>query len=105
MASFRGLVGTLIAALLLSGCSSEDFNLSKLASTTVSGFTEKLGGLSLVKLGEKVGIRTDPKVKLDPAPLPIYAIGDTFVYSSDGTIVQEQVVNVNSGRVTWTNDQ
>ena len=64
MASFRGLVGTLIAASLLSGCSSEDFNLSKLASTTVSGFTEKLGGLSLVKLGEKVGIRTDPKVKL-----------------------------------------
>ena len=105
MASFRGLVGTLIVASLLSGCSSEDFNLSKLASTTVSGFTEKLGGLSLVKLGEKVGIRTDPKVKLDPAPLPIYAIGDTFVYSSDGTIVQEQVVNVNSGRVTWTNDQ
>ena len=105
MTSLRGLVGTLVAILLLSGCSSEDFNLSKLATTTVSGFTEKLGGLSLVKLGEKVGIRTDPKVKLDPAPLPIYAIGDTFVYSSDGTIVQEQVVNVNSDRVTWTNDR
>jgi len=46
MTSLRGLVGTLVATLLLSGCSSEDFNLSKLATTTVSGFTEKLGGLS-----------------------------------------------------------
>ena len=91
--------------LILSGCSRDDFDLSKIASTTIAGFGEKLGNLSLSGIGEQIGIQSEPLVKLSPAPLPVYAVGDTFVYSSGGTLVQEQVVSANEDRVTWTNDQ
>ena len=105
MKPLRGILKVAVVCIVVSGCSSEDFNLAKIASTSVSGFTEKLGDISLSKIGQKIGIKTEPRIKLEPAPLPIYAVGDTFVYSSEGALVQEQVVNVSSGRVTWTNDK
>ena len=105
MKSFQISTVLIVTILVLSGCSRGDFDLSKIASTTISGFGEKLGNLSLSGIGEQIGIKSDPIVKLSPAPLPIYAVGDTFVYSSGGTLVQEQVVSANEDRVTWTNDQ
>ena len=41
----------LVMVLSLSGCSRDDFDLSKIASTTISGFGEKLGNLSLSGIG------------------------------------------------------
>jgi len=105
MKSFQISTVLIVTILALSGCSRDDFDLSKIASTTISGFGEKLGNLSLSGIGEQIGIKSDPIVKLSPAPLPIYAVGDTFVYSLGGTLVQEQVVSANEDRVTWTNDQ
>ncbi len=105
MKSFRGVLIVSTLCFVLPSCSSEDFNLSNIASTTLSGLSEKIGQLSLTKIGEKIGIQNQPKVKLAPAPIPIYAIGDTFVYSADGKLVQEQVVNASADRVTWTNDK
>ena len=105
MKSFRGVFFASALCFVLPSCSSEDFNLSNIASTTLSGLSEKIGQLSLTKIGEKIGIDNQPKVKLAPAPIPIYAVGDTFVYSADGKLVQEQVVNASPDRVTWTNDK
>ncbi len=42
--------------------------------------------------------------ELPPAPKPIYAPGDTYVYNDDGLIVQEEVVSVSPDRVVWRND-
>ena len=105
MKSIRNFIYIVIATLLVSGCSRDDFSFSKIASTTLSNFGDKIGDLSLSGIGEQIGIGGDPKIKLAPAPLPIYAVGDTFVYSSDGKLVQEQVVSATGERVTWTNDQ
>jgi hypothetical protein len=95
MRSFKVSTVLIVMILAVSGCSRGDFDLSKIASTTISGFGEKLGNLSLSGIGEQIGIKSDPIVKLSPAPLPIYAVGDTFVFSSGGTLVQEQVVSAN----------
>ena len=42
--------------------------------------------------------------ELPPAPKPIYAPGDTYVFNDDGLIVQEEVVSVSPDRVVWRND-
>jgi hypothetical protein len=92
MKSCRSIAVVVVAVFALAGCSREDFSLSK--------WGEKLG------LREPEGPRSNaPAVQLGPAPAPIYAAGDTFVYSSDGVLVQEQVVSATPDRVTWTNDQ
>ena len=91
MKSCRPMVAAAFVVLALAGCSTEDFDL--------------------VALGERLGIgtpdekRAEPALKLPPAPTPIYAAGDTFVYSDNGILVQEQVVSATPDRVTWTNDQ
>ena len=70
MASFRGLSDA-NSSFAVSGCSGEDFNLSKLASTTVSDH-RKAWRVKLVKLERKLGYERS-KSEIDPAPLPIYA--------------------------------
>ena len=93
MKSCRPVAVIVVAVLALAGCSSDDFSFSS--------------------IGEKIGLgdssdsakKNAPAVQLAPAPAPIYAAGDTFVYSNDGIVVQEQVVSATADRVTWTNDQ
>lgn len=91
MKTCQSIAVVVVAVLALAGCS-QDFSLSK--------------------IGEKIGLggsdskeKDAPAVQLAPAPAPIYAAGDTFVYSSDGILVQEQVVSATPDRITWTNDQ
>jgi hypothetical protein len=105
MRFFNNSIILIVGILVLSGCSRDDFNFSKIASTTLSNLGEKVGSLSLGGIGEQIGIKNEALVRLPPAPLPIYAVGDTFVYSSSGRLVQEQVVSASDERVTWTNDQ
>lgn len=45
-----------------------------------------------------------PANTLAPAPAPVYAAGDQFVYDDNGTITEEQVVSTAPDRVVWTND-
>ena len=52
----------MVVVLILSGCSRDDFDFSKIASTTISGFGEKLGNLSLSGIGEQIGIQSGPLV-------------------------------------------
>lgn len=92
MKSCRSIAIVVVAGLALAGCSADDFSLSS--------------------IGEKIGLGGSderpsnvPAVQLSPSPPPIYAAGDTFVYSADGILVQEQVVSATPDRVTWTNDQ
>ncbi len=92
MKSCRSIAVVVAAGLALAGCSADDFSLSR--------------------IGEKIGLGDSeerpsnaPAVQLSPSPAPIYAAGDTFVYSADGILVQEQVVSATPDRVTWTNDQ
>jgi hypothetical protein len=75
-----------MAVLFLSGCS--DFNLAEFLMMDSGGATAA----------------KPAKVELPPAPKPIYAPGDTFVYNDQGNLVQEQVVSVSPDRVVWTND-
>ncbi|WPZ32258.1 SPOR domain-containing protein [Thalassobaculum sp. OXR-137] len=79
MAQRRPLLLLAIATVLLSGCSS------------VGGIGDSLTG-------------TPPADQLPPAPAPIYAAGDTFVYTENGQPTREQVVSVAPDRVVWTND-
>jgi len=92
MKSCQSIAVVVAAGLALAGCSLSDFSLSSIG--------EKIG------LGESKGPPSNaPAVQLSPSPVPIYAAGDTFVYSADGILVQEQVVSATPDRVTWTNDQ
>jgi hypothetical protein len=92
MKTCRSIAVLVVAVLALAGCTRDDFSLSKIG--------DKIG------LGSSDSEQKDaPAVQLAPAPVPIYAAGDTFVYSSDGILVQEQVVSATPDRVTWTNDQ
>jgi hypothetical protein len=92
MKTCRSIAVVIVAVLALAGCSRDDFSLSKIG--------EKIG------FGDSDAKQKDaPAVQLAPSPVPIYAAGDTFVYSSDGILVQEQVVSATPDRVTWTNDQ
>lgn len=79
MAQRRPLLFLAIATVLLSGCSS------------VGSIGDGLGG-------------STPDNRLAPAPAPIYAAGDTFVYTENGQPTREQVVSVAPDRVVWTND-
>ncbi len=79
MAQRRPLLLLAIATALLSGCSS------------VGSIGDSLGG-------------STPEDRLAPAPAPIYAAGDTFVYTENGQPTREQVVSVAPDRVVWTND-
>jgi hypothetical protein len=85
-------IAVVVTVLALAGCSGDDFSLSSI------GEKIRLGGADAQK-------ENAPAVQLAPSPEPIYAAGDTFVYSSDGILVQEQVVSATPDRVTWTNDQ
>lgn len=91
MKSCRPIAVAVAAGLALAGCSG-DFSFSSLSEKL--GFSDKEGPPA-----------NAPAVQLSPAPAPIYAAGDTFVYSADGILVQEQVVSATPDRVTWTNDQ
>lgn len=82
MAQRRPLLLLAFATVLLSGCSS------------IANIGERLGGSG----------GTAPEDRLAPAPAPIYAAGDTFVYSENGQATREQVVSVAPDRVVWTND-
>ena len=92
MKTCRRIVVVVVAVLALAGCSMDDFNLAK--------------------IGERIGLGDSSKEKMNAAaalelpaaPRPLYAAGDTFVYSDDGILVQEQVVSATPDRVTWTND-
>ncbi|WP_420564673.1 SPOR domain-containing protein [Thalassobaculum sp.] len=79
MAQRRPLLLLAIATALLSGCSS------------VGSIGDSLGG-------------STPDNRLAPAPAPIYAAGDTFVFTENGQPTREQVVSVAPDRVVWTND-
>lgn len=79
MAQRRPLLLLAIASVLLSGCSS------------VGSIGDSFGG-------------STPDNRLSPAPAPIYAAGDTFVYTENGQPTREQVVSVAPDRVVWTND-
>ena len=88
----RSIAVVVVAILALAGCSQDDFSLLKIS--------DKIG------LGGSDAKKKDaPAAQLAPSPAPIYAAGDTFVYSNDGILVQEQVVSATPDRVTWTNDQ
>lgn len=78
MAHHRLLIAAVIGALALAGCSS--------ASTT----SQAPGGAA----------RSGPA----PAPAPLYAPGDSFVYDDGGTVTTERVVSTSPDRVVWTND-
>lgn len=82
MAYRRPLIVLAFAAVLLSGCS------------------------SIGNIGDSIGFSqgNTPADRLPPAPAPIYAPGDTFVFSENGQATQEQVVSVAPDRVVWTND-
>ena len=88
----RSIAVVVVAILALAGCSQDDFSLLKIS--------DKIG-----LRGSDVKEKDAPAVQLAPSPAPIYAAGDTFVYSNDGILVQEQVVSATPDRVTWTNDQ
>jgi hypothetical protein len=79
MAQRRPLLFLAFATVLLSGCSS------------VGSIGDSLTG-------------SPPQDRLPPAPAPIYAAGDTFVYTENGQPTREQVVSVAPDRVVWTND-
>ena len=79
MAQRRPLLLLAFATALLSGCS------------------------SMGNIGDSLGTST-PDNRLSPAPAPIYAAGDTFVYTENGQPTREQVVSVAPDRVVWTND-
>ena len=79
MAQRRPLLLLAFATVLLSGCSS------------VGSIGDSFGGSA-------------PEDRLPPAPAPIYAAGDTFVYTENGQPTREQVVSVAPDRVVWTND-
>lgn len=78
MAHHRLLIAAVIGALALAGCSG--------ASTTAP----PPGAAS----------RSGPA----PAPAPLYAPGDSFVYDDGGTVTTERVVSTSPDRVVWTND-
>lgn len=50
------------------------------------------------------GVAPTPAETLAPAPAPVYAAGDRFVYDDNGLITEEQVVSTAPDRVVWTND-
>lgn len=79
MAYRRSFAATVIGALALAGCSS--------GSSTAPGT-----------------IHSDPQ-GLAPAPAPIYAPGDSFVYDDAGVVTTERVVSTSPDRVVWTNDK
>lgn len=65
------------------------------------------GCSSIGSIGDLVGsgsAGSAPEDRLPPAPAPIYAAGDTFVYTENGLPTREQVVSVAPDRVVWTND-
>lgn len=78
MAHRRPLLAAVIGALALVGCSSGSTISSSGSRSTSSG--------------------------LAPAPAPLYAPGDAFVFDDGGTVTREQVVSVSPDRVVWTND-
>ncbi|MDF1792166.1 MAG: SPOR domain-containing protein [Thalassobaculaceae bacterium] len=80
MAQRRPLVFLAFATALLTGCS------------------------SIGSIGETFSGGSAPEDRLAPAPAPIYAAGDTFVFSENGQPTREQVVSVAPDRVVWTND-
>lgn len=83
MAQRRPLHLMALATLLLAGCS------------------------SIGSIGDLVGsgpAGSAPEDRLPPAPAPIYAAGDTFVFTENGQPTREQVVSVAPDRVVWTND-
>ena len=80
MAQRRPLLILAFATVLLSGCS------------------------SIGNIGDTFSGSSAPENRLAPAPVPIYAAGDTFVYSENGQATREQVVSVAPDRVVWTND-
>ena len=105
MKARRPFAVIIAVTLLLTGCSMEDFSLANIGKTSLSNIGEKIGNLSLSGIGDQIGLKSGPLVELSPAPAPIYAVGDIFVYSNHGTVVQEKVVNITADRVTWTNDK
>ena len=86
MAHRRSLLALALSAALLGGCSS------------IANIGENIGST----LGLEAG--TDPAQRLAPAPAPVYAPGDSFVFNDNGRTTQEQVVSVAPDRVVWTND-
>jgi hypothetical protein len=40
-----------------------------------------------------------------PAPKPVYAVGDTYLYDDNGNPVREQVMGFRGSRVIWFNDR
>ncbi len=84
MAHRRPLLALALLAGLLCGC------------TSIGELTESLG--TVFTTG------APPSDRLPPAPAPVYAPGDSFVYNDNGLTTQEQVVSVAPDRVVWTND-
>jgi hypothetical protein len=93
MKTCRRIAMVVVAVLALTGCSMDGSSLSKISEPTGTADTSK----------EKINAAT--ALELPPAPRPLYAVGDTFLYSDDGILVQEQVVSATPDRVTWANDQ
>ncbi len=77
MAHRRSLIAVAVGVLALAGCSS---------------------GSTLPPPGARAA------QGLAPAPAPLYAPGDTFVYDDGGTVTTERVVSKSPDRVVWTND-
>ncbi|MBI3497548.1 MAG: SPOR domain-containing protein [Proteobacteria bacterium] len=40
-----------------------------------------------------------------PAPKPVYAVGDSYLYEDNGNLVREQVMGFNGSHVIWFNDR
>jgi hypothetical protein len=93
MKACRRIAKVVVAVLVLAGCSMDDSSFSKIAERIrlTDSSKEKINAASALEL--------------PPAPRPLHATGDTFLYSDDGILVQEQVVSATPGRVTWSNDQ
>lgn len=70
------------------------------ASSVVSGACR--GAIFSVALLIGGGASGEPVRELPPANLPVYELGDTFIYS-DGRV--ETVVSVDGERITWSNNQ
>lgn len=82
MAHCRSRIVLALASVLLAGCS------------------------TLANIGTDLGVPASsaPTDRLAPAPAPIYAAGDLFIYSENGQATEERVVSVAPDRVVWTND-
>lgn len=88
MSGLRTAALAAITATILGGCSMESFELPSIGgegTTAAPGTAQKAA-------------------ELPPAPQPIYAANDTYVFNQGGALVQEKVVSVSPDRAVWTND-